>query len=122
IPWHTRESAYPLQEDTEHAMPPFLCRPIAPEIRPNTTFWHGGADAADGAPSARQCASLDGVRIVLHAWSAPSRKSDVGLIPIKLGAASGQRGDASFFGAPSFFCANLSASWSAVCRHDILTA
>jgi len=52
-PWHTGESAYPLRRDKEHAMPPFLCRPIAPEIRPNTTFWHGGADAEDGAPSAR---------------------------------------------------------------------
>jgi hypothetical protein len=45
----------------------------------------------DGAPSARDYASLDGVRIVLQAWSARSRKSDVGLIPIKLGVASGQQ-------------------------------
>jgi hypothetical protein len=92
---HARESAYPLQDDTEHTMPPFLCRPITPEIRPNTTFWHGPTPQMARRRCA--CALRDGVAIVLHAGSAPSRKSNMGSIPIKLGVASGRRGRCKFF-------------------------
>jgi hypothetical protein len=78
-------------------MPVFLCRPIAPEIRPNTTFQHGGAEY--GGQSARTGALFGSIRPESSAWAESTRKSDMGLIPIKLGVASGQRGDASFFGA-----------------------
>jgi hypothetical protein len=88
--------------------------PIAPEIRPNTTFRHG--DAEYGGQSAGAGASFDRVRPDCSASAECTRKSDMGLIPIKLGVASGQRGDAGFSAR------DVSASWSALCRHDILTA
>jgi len=51
-PWRISENAYSLL-DEKHAMGPSLCRPIAPEIRPNAIFWRG-ADAEDyGAVGAR---------------------------------------------------------------------
>src|SRR5258708_24068710 len=115
-PLHTRESAYPPHDDKEHAMPPFLCRPIAPEIRPNTTFWHGGTDA-------RRWRAV-GARLRLARRSpdcsagVECTKSKIrrGLDPNKIGRRECAAGDASFF------CANVSASWSAVCRHDIFAA
>jgi hypothetical protein len=101
-PWHTRESAYPLHGDKEHAMPPFLCRPIAPEIRPNTTFLARGRRRRLGAVGAR-------VRLARRTLDCSAcvecTKSKIrcGLDPNKIGSREWAAGDASFFDAPSFF-------------------
>jgi hypothetical protein len=57
---HTRESAYPLC-GKEHAMPPFLCRPLRQKFDQIQPFGTAARTPADGASAARGCASLNGV-------------------------------------------------------------